>query len=91
MISGLLGRTHQRDALILDIRESHRQRLVDENGVTHDVPGLRQLVRSFLGHPDRAELGKGPKLRAGSGSTLQPNDKRDSLIGHSDAMRMGSE
>lgn len=91
MVSGLLGRTHQRDALVLDIRETHSQRLVDENGVAHDVPGLGQLVRPLLGHPDRPKLGKGSKLRAGSGSTLQPNDKRHSLIRLSDAVSMRSE
>lgn len=37
----LVGRTHQWDALVADIREAYSQGLVDENGVPHDVPSLR--------------------------------------------------
>lgn len=91
MVCGLLGRAHQWDGLVLDIRETHSQRLVDENGMTHDVPSLRQLVRPILGDPDGPKLRKGSKLRAGSGSSLQPNDKRHSLIGHGDAVSMRPE
>ena len=91
VVSGLLGRAHQRDGLVLHEGETHGQRLVDENRMPHDVPRLGQLVRAILSHPNRAELGKGAELRAGSGSALQPNNERDSLIGYCDAVRMRPE
>lgn len=57
----------------------------------HDVPSLRQLVHAILGDPNRAKLRKGAELRTGSGSALQPNDKRDTLIRYCDAVGIRPE
>ena len=91
MVCSLSGRTHQRLALISLIRETHSQRLVDENSVPHDVPSLRQLGNLVLGDAYGPKLSERSKLRAGSGSSLQPQNERHSLVGYSNAVRMGSE
>jgi hypothetical protein len=91
VVGRLSGRTHQRLGLILDIGEAHRQGLVDENSVAHDVPGLGKLVGSIFSHSDGSKLGECSELRTGAGSSLQPKDEGDSLIGYCDAVRMRSE
>ncbi len=65
-------RTHQRLALIPLIRETDSQRLVDEDSVPHDVPSLRQLGNLVLSDAYGPQFSERSKLRASSGSSLQP-------------------
>jgi hypothetical protein len=71
--------------------ESNTQRLVDEDCVPDDVPGIAGLLDSVFSDSDRSILSECSKLRAGSRSPLQPQDQRHSSIGLGGRMPVGRE
>ncbi len=49
--------------------------LIDEDSVSHDVPGAGKLLEAVLGDADRSIFSMSPVLRACSRSPLEPEDE----------------
>jgi hypothetical protein len=78
VISGLMGAW----GLIISVSvawlewEADIERLIDEEEVPKDVPGGMEEFGLSLFDSDGSNLGESSKLWAGSGPTLQPDNKR---------------
>ena len=59
------------------VREADVEWLIDEEQVSEDVPGGMELFGFTIFNSDGSNFGVGTELRAGTWSSLEPDEKRN--------------